>query len=601
MAAIALKKRSEIDNAFKWKIEDLFPTDAAWERTFEDVKNNLAVLEQYRGKLSDMALLLACLRDKDAIAEKAEKVYVYATMKMHEDSGNSKYQGMADQAESLLIKLMSAVSFVDPEILSIDPALITQAITDENGLVHYKHMLDDLTRVRAHVLTPELEEMLANAGEIGQAADNIYAMLVDADMKFGTVTDDDGNDVTLTQGKYISLMESVKRDVRKNTFKTYYDAFIKQKNTLAATYSASVKKDVFFSNARKYGSALEGALSNYNIPKAVYTNLIAATHESLPLLHQYIRLRQKLLGLSDLHMYDLYTPMIKEANTTVTYDEAKATVLRALAPLGEDYVAKVREALQNGWVDVYENEGKRGGAYAWGAYGTHPYMLLNYDNKVGDMFTLAHEIGHAMHSHYSWTTQPYTYGDYTIFVAEVASTVNECLLMDYLLKTTTDKAQKQYLLNYYLEQFRGTMFRQTMFAEFEMKTHDMVENGEPLTVDSLCALYRALNIQYYGPDIVMDTQVDMEWSRIPHFYSAFYVYQYATGFSAAVALSRGILENGQAAVDKYRTFLCGGSSDYSINLLKAAGVDMSRPEPVRDAMRVFGELLNEMEKVTETL
>ncbi len=595
MMAEGLKKRDETDNQYKWRIEDLYPSADQWQKDYKAMSESIGNFEKYKGQLSNMDTLLACLQDKDAISEKAEKLYVYATMKLHEDAGDHRSQGMADQAESLLIKLMAAMSFIDPEILAIDPEVIEKALTSNEALGLYRHMLEDLLRVKEHILTPEMEELLTQASEIGNAASNIYDMIHDADMTFGTVKNDDGEEVTLTQGKYTSLMEARKQEVRKNVFETYYAAYIKLKNTLSTTYNASVKKDVFFSRARKYDTALAGALSNYNIPPEVYTNLIDTVHAHLPLMHRYVRLRKQFLGVKELHMYDLYTPIIKEANTQVTYEDAKTTVLKALAPLGEDYIAQLQEAFNNGWIDVYENQGKRSGAYAWGAYGTHPFMLLNFDNKINDMFTLAHELGHAMHSHYSWSTQPYVYGDYTIFVAEVASTVNECLLMDYLLKNTTNEAMKKYLVNYYLEQFRGTLIRQTMFSEFEMKTHTMVEQGEPLTVNALCQLYRELNAQYFGPDIVLDEEIDMEWSRIPHFYSAFYVYQYATGYSAAVALAQGILSGDPKHVEDYRKFLQGGSSDYSINLLKIAGVDMSKPEPVANALKTFEKLLDQME------
>ena len=417
-------------------------------------------------------------------------------------------------------------------------------------------------------------------------------MINDADMEFGNVTDEDGNEVELTHGKYSSFLESKNVEVRKQAFNTYYDAYIKQKNTILATYNLSVKIDVFYAHIRNYKSALNEALFNDNIDDNVYTNLIDTITQNIYLMHSYVEKRKKVLKLEEIHMYDLYVPIVEEINSKVTYDEACETVLEALKPLGEDYVNKVKELFENNWIDVYENKGKQSGAYSWGAYGSHPYILMNFDNKVNDMFTLIHEIGHAMHSNYSWETQDYVNANYTIFVAEVASTVNEALLMQHLLKTTEDKNQKKYLINYFLDQFKGTVFRQTMFAEFELVTHDMVEKGEPLTVEVLNKIYRDLNKKYYGDGIVIDEKSDIEWARIPHFYSSFYVYQYATGFCAAINLSEKILNGTPQDIENYINFLKSGSSDYSIELLKKAGVDMSSHKPIEEALKVFEELLN---------
>lgn len=594
--AITQRKRSEIGDEFKWRTDHLYATDDAWQKDFDCVADGMEGFAAFKGNLNRSAqTLLDCLTLRDKLGKILDSVYVYAHMRLHEDSGNSLYQGLADKSETVLVKFSSALSFVEPEILAIDAKVLEGFITERPELKLYAHYFEDLLREKAHILSPEMEELLANARELAQAPDSIYSMMTDADMRFGTIRDENGDEVEITQGRFISLLESKDREVRKNAYGTFYDSFIKQKNAMAAAFNASVKGDIFFSRARKYPSALEKALSGNNIPREVYASLIDTVHEYLPELHRYVRLRKKRLGLEKLHMYDLYTPIVPDADTKVDYKTAAETVLQGLSPLGEDYVEIVREGFQNGWVDVYENEGKRSGAYSWGANGCHPYILLNYDGKINDMFTVAHEMGHALHSHYSWGHQPYVYSDYSIFLAEVASTVNEALLMEHLIKTTADPHTRAYLLNYFLEQFKGTVFRQTMFAEFEMIVHDMVEKGEPLTVESLCRVYGELNQSYYGPDIVADEIIAYEWARIPHFYSAFYVYQYATGYSAAISLSRRILEKGEEAVLAYKGFLKAGSSDYSIEILKKAGVDMSGPQPVRDALNKFKELLDEME------
>ena len=596
--AETLKKRSEANPDFMWRSEDLVPGDAQWQERYAQVLDLIKGIPAHKDVFTQSAAqMLACLSDREDITRKADTLYVYAVLKMHEDTSEAKYQGMADQAEGMVVKLTSAMSFIEPSILSLDEEVLYGYLRDEPGLALYSHYIEDLLRQKDHILSPEMEELLANAREIGTAPDNIFSMLTDADLKFGVVHDEKGEEIELTHGRYGGLMESRSRDVRLEAFETYYAAYTAHKNTLAAAYSSSVKKDVFFSRARKYASSMEASLSQDNIPTEVYTNLVQAVNENLPHLHRYMALRKKALALPELHMYDIYSPIVPDVNTRCEYGEAKETVLKALSVMGGDYTDTVKGAFTGGWIDVYENEGKHSGAYSWGSYGCHPYILLNYDNKLDDMFTLAHEMGHAMHSHYTWGTQPYLYGDYSIFLAEVASTVNEALLMAYLRKTVTDKPMLAYLLNHFLEQFRGTLFRQTMFAEFEMRTHGMYEAGEPLTVESLSRLYRELNIKYYGGDIVSDPQIDLEWARIPHFYNAFYVFQYATGFSAAVAFSRHIAEHGEPAVNAYKEFLKSGSSDYPINVLRKAGVDMESPVPVREAMRLFAELVTEMESL----
>ena len=594
--AEALKKRAEADPAFMWNTADLVSSDEVWQSRHASVLDSINNISAHKGVFTQSAKqMLACLTYREEATREADTLFVYATMKLHEDTADPKYQGMADQAESMVVKLTSAMSFIEPSILSLDEDALYGYLREEPGLAVYTHYIDDLLRQKDHILSPEIEELLAKAGEIAAAPDNIFSMLTDADMKYGKVHNENGEEIELTHGRYGGLMESRSRDVRREAFEAYYAAFTAHKNTLAAAYSSSVKKDVFFSQARKYASSMESSLSRDNIPADVYTNLIQAMGENLPHLHRYIRLRKRALNLPELHMYDIYSPIVPDVDTRCDYGQAKDAVLKALSVMGAGYTDTVKGAFGGGWIDVYENEGKRSGAYSWGSYGCHPYVLLNYDGKLDDMFTLAHEMGHAMHSYYTWGAQPYIYGDYSIFLAEVASTVNEALLMAYLRRTVTDKAMLLYLLNHFLEQFRGTVFRQTMFAEFEMETHRMCEAGEPLTVESLSKLYRGLNIKYYGEDIVSDPQIDLEWARIPHFYNAFYVFQYATGFSAAAAISGYILERGEPAVNAYIEFLKSGSSDFPINALRKAGVDMEGPGPVREAMRLFSELVTEME------
>lgn len=586
-----IKERNEVSDNFKWKITDLYENDNLWQDDFNSISQKINELNAYKGRVSiDNVLELFALKDK--IGNVVEKIYVYANLKAHEDSSNTFYQGLSDKADSLITLYSSNVSYIEPELLSLDETKLLNAVSN----TVYLHYIEDLLRSKEHILSAEKEELLAQVYEIEQAPDNIFSMLNNADLTFDDAVDKDGNKHPLTHGKYSSYLESTDRELRKSAFKSYYKSFYAQKNTIAAIYSASVKKDVFNARVRNYDSSLNAALEPYNIPVDVYKNLVKTVEKYLPLLHRYISLRKKRLGLDTLHFYDLYTPIVNNIDTAKEYESAKNTVRQALIPLGEEYLKTLNEGLDGGWIDVYENKGKRSGAYAWGSYGTHPFVSLNYDNTVNSMFTLIHEMGHAMHSHYTWSTQPYVYGDYTIFVAEVASTVNEALLMEHLLKTTKDENQKLYLINYFMEQFRGTLFRQTMFAEFELIAHEKCEEGEPLTFDALTEIYKQLNIKYYGNDIELDEEINYEWMRIPHFYSAFYVYQYATGYSAAIALSQKILnENGS---ENYIKFLKGGSSDYSINLLKTAGVDMSATAPTENALKVFENLLKQMENLS---
>ncbi len=583
-----LKTRAEIPEIFHWHIHDLFATDDEWQQQFDDLKEELKAMDSFNGSLT-IDTVFVCLAKRDVLAQKLDKLYVYANLRLNEDQTNPFYQGLSDKAESLIVSYQSQTSFIEPEILALDEQALCAKASDHL----YKHYIEDLLRSKKHILSAPEENILAKVYELSVIPENVFSMMNNADMEFRSVADESGALTPLTHGKFIAMLESTDRRLRKDAFDAYYDAYFKQKNAIAATFNASIKKDVFLSGVRRYDNSLEAYLCGHNIPTTVYKNLIQTISEYLPLMHQYIRLRKQKLGVESLHMYDLYTPIVSDANIFINYDDAKASVTEALKPLGDAYGQILTEGLSAGWIDVYENKGKRSGAYAWGCHGCHPYVSLNYNDTINSMFTLAHEMGHAIHSHYSWATQPYTYSNYTIFVAEVASTVNEALLMQHLLSVTEDKTQKQYLYNYWLEQFRGTVFRQTMFAEFELLVHEMVEAGTPLTFDTLCEVYNGLNVKYYGPDIVLDTQISWEWARIPHFYNPYYVYQYATGYTAAIALSENILHNNGGAA--YLQFLKSGSSDYSINLLKQAGVDMTTQEPIKHAMSVFKTILKQME------
>ncbi len=594
-----LPKRKDVAPENKWHIEDYYKTTAEWQTACKTLTDELPSLAAYSGHLGDSAdTLLGCLEKNNALSLLLDQLYTYANMRLHEDSADASAQGMASRAELLLVQYADTASFLTPELLSIpEETLAAFRKEKEQDFAKYNHFFHNLLRQKAHTLSPAEESLLAKASELGGAPQNIFTMLNDADIRFADITDAEGDTVPLTKGRYTTFLESPDRRVRKEAFQSLYAAYQAQKNTIAAAYSASVKSDVFFAKARKYDSARAMALADDDIPLSVYDNLINTVHEHLPLLHRYVSLRKKMLGVDELHMYDLYTPLVPDADEKISFAEAKETVKKALAVLGDDYAKALEHGLSAGWIDVYENEGKRGGAYSWGSYGVHPFVLLNHNDTINSMFTLAHEMGHALHSWFTWKKQPYLYSGHKIFVAEVASTCNEALLMEYLLEHTEDKNMRKYLINYFLEQFRGTLFRQTMFAEFEKITHEMAEHGEPLTWENMNEIYHNLNLQYFGNDIVVDEEIDIEWARIPHFYNAFYVYQYATGYSAAIALSRKILKEGEPAVKAYLDFLSKGDSEYSIDLLKGAGVDMSKKEAVENAMAVFESLLDEMEKL----
>ncbi|MBP1933770.1 oligoendopeptidase F [Ammoniphilus resinae] len=594
-----LPKREELEAQVKWKLEDMFSSEEEWEKDFSAVQEMLPQIEQFKGKLDQAEQLFQCLQLKGEISLLIERLFTYARMRRDENNANTKYQALADRASSLSVKVSSATSFIVPEILTMDEAKVQGFMQEKKELELYRFYFQELFRQQQHVLSAEQEAILAQAGEMAGAPQNIFRMLNNADLKFPKIKDEDGDEVELTHGRYIQFMESSNQEVRKNAFNAMYDTYRKYNNTIAATLNASVKKDVFYGRVRKYDSALQASLDDDNIPVEVYENLIKTVRSNLPTFYRYMELRKKMLKLDELNMYDIYVPLVQDLDMKISYDKAYETMLKGLSPLGEEYISIVKEAKNTGWIDVYENEGKTSGAYSWGAYGTHPYILLNFQDNVDNMYTLAHEMGHAMHSYFSDKEQPYLYAQYTIFVAEVASTVNESLLMDWMLKNTTDRKEKMYLLNHYLEQFRGTVFRQTMFAEFEKLIHEKVEVGSALTPETLCSMYKDLNKDYYGDHVVIGDQIEMEWARIPHFYNGFYVYKYATGFSAATALSQQILNEGKPAVERYLQFLKGGGSNYPLDLLKGAGVDMTTSAPVQSALDVFKRLLGELEALVD--
>ncbi|WP_042203383.1 oligoendopeptidase F [Paenibacillus camerounensis] len=593
-----LLKRSEVPAENRWKLEDMFASQDQWDKEYNEVKALIKKASAFQGKLDSANELKACFELDDELSQLTERLYVYAHMRQDEDTAAPTYQALTQKAKKLSVEAGEALSFVTPEILSLPVEKLDQFIADPS-LSAYTFTLTEMKREKAHVLTKAEEALLAQVGNISQAPQNIFSMLNNADLKFPKIKNEEGKEVELTHGSYIQFLESPDREVRKNAFKAVYETYAKQKNTIAATLSANVNKNVFYSRVRKYPSVLEMSLYGDNIPKEVYTNLIDTIHESLPLMHRYMKLRQKLLGVDELHMYDLFAPLVDEYKLDITFEEAKKITKEGLKPLGGDYLNVLQEGYDNGWIDIYENESKRTGAYSWGAYGTHPYVLLNHNDNLNSMFTLAHEMGHALHSYYSDNALKYRDAQYTIFLAEVASTTNEALLMDYLLNKSTDPKEKMYLLTYYADQFRTTVFRQTMFAEFEKIIHQRAEEGESLTPQDLSAVYYDLNVKYYGADMVVDKDIEMEWARIPHFYNSFYVYKYATGFSAATSFSKQILEEGKPAVDRYLGFLKSGGSDYSINILAKAGVDMSTPEPIREAMSVFESVIEQMEQLTK--
>lgn len=594
----ALKSRDEISEEMTWRLEDIFETDDVWEEEFKVLQEDIPKIKNYQGKLSESAqTLYDVFALQDELSGRLGKLYTYAHMRYDQDTTNSFYQAMNARAENILTLASSSMSFIVPEIIKIDEKKLETFLEEKEELKLYKKTLSEINRQRPHILNEREEALLAEVSDPLQTASQTFGMLNNADLVFPSIKNEDGEEVDLTHGRYVSFLESKDRRVREDAFKAMYKTYGKFINTFASTLSGNVKKDNFYAKVRNYDSARQAALDNNNIPEQVYDNLIEAVHEKLPLLHRYVALRKKVLNLDELHMYDLYTPLVKDVEMKISYKNAQDYVLKSLAPLGQDYVSIVKEGYDNRWIDVEENKGKRSGAYSSGTYETNPYILLNWQDNVNDMFTLTHELGHSLHSYYTRKAQPYRYGNYSIFVAEVASTCNEALLNDYMLKHLEDEKEKLYILNHFLEGFRGTVFRQTMFAEFEHDIHVQAQNGEALTADKLTEMYYDLNKRYFGEGVVSDEEIGLEWARIPHFYYNYYVYQYATGYSAATTLAKQILDGENGAVERYLSFLKAGSSDDPIEVLKKAGVDMASKSPIVSALDVFEEKLIEMEKL----
>ena len=594
----SIPKRSEVPEEMTWNLKDMFESDQAWMAEYEAMKDFPAKIAAFQGTLARSAQdLLAWFRLQDEIELRLSVLMGYASCKGDEDTGNSFYQDVRGKAMNVYVSIASAAAFATPEIMAIADETLDQFYAQQPELETYRRSLYQIRRRKDHILSPAEERLLASAGEMANASENIAGVFRNADQIFPDVTDSQGNVHPLTDATFVPLLTSPDRELRRRAFETYYKQLGQYKNTIAATLDGQFKQLCFFANARHYDSTIQASLDATEVPVPVYMNLIEAVHNNLDKMYRYVALRKKLLGVDELHMYDVYTPIVADADQAISYEQAKETVLEALQVLGDDYVDLLKEGFSNRWIDVYENVGKRSGAYSSGNSRPHPYVLLNHKDNLDCQFTLAHEMGHALHSYHSCKYQPVSTSDYVIFVAEVASTCNEVLLMRHLLKKTTDKKQRAYLINHFMDQFKGTVYRQTMFAEFELAMGKMAESGQALTADALCQKYHALNKLYFGPDMVSDDQIALEWARIPHFFYNYYVFQYATGFSAAVAIANRILKEGAPAVADYKKFLSGGCSTDPISLLKIAGVDMSSPEPVNSALALFGELVDEMEQL----
>ena len=594
-----VKKREEINLEDKWKLEKIYANEDAWEKDFNILKKESPKLREFAGKLNDKEEILKYLELNEKVSRLGETLYVYAHMKSDEDTSNQKYQSYMNKIDAFMAEFASYGAFFVPEILALPDEFIKDLIKNDERFKIYEFMLMDILKEKPHILTKEMEELLALASDCLDAPSSIHNMLTNADMTFGNIKDEDGDEVELTEGNYSSFIKSKDRSVREAAFKRLFGEYKKFDNTLATTLTSSVKSFNFSARVRKYESPIEASLSPNDIPVSVYENAIKTINDNLSSLHRYVKIKKKLLGLEQMHMYDLYVPIIEVEKEKISFDEGVKLANEGLKPLGEEYLNLFNEGINSGWIDKYENKGKRGGAYSWGGYDTMPYVLLNYHNELNDVSTLVHEMGHSLHSYYSRKTQPYYYAGYTLFCAEVASTTNEALLIHYLIEKEQDKKKKLYLINQELEQIRTTVFRQLMFAEFELYTHNALNAGEALTAADYSAKWHELNANYFGPDMVVDEDIDMEWARIPHFYSDFYVYQYATGFSAAIALSRKILKEGEKAVEDYIGFLRGGSSADPITLLRGAGVDMASKDPINEALALFAELVDELEELTK--
>ncbi|MGJ0846111.1 oligoendopeptidase F [Tissierella praeacuta] len=591
-------ERKDIKKEHQWDLESMFINFNEWEKSYNKAKEMARDFILYKGGVvSSAENFYNVLRDKDDLYRITEHLYSYAHMKLDEDTREGKSQELSDKGLGLYVEVEEKTSFLVPEILNLEPNTLDRYFQEKPELKVYKQYIEDIMRQKEHILSSREESILAQMGEVGNSPQKIFSMLNNADLKFPTIKDEDGKDVEITHGNFIPLMESKNRDVRKKAFEALYNTYKGFKNTFAASLNGDLKNNIFNSNVRKYKSSREASLNQNNISLSVYDNLINSIHNNLGSMYKYMEIRKRALGVEELHMYDLYTPIVKDVDLKIPYEEGVEIVKRALTPLGEEYMAVVEEGFSSRWIDIYENRGKRSGAYSGGSYDSKPFILLNYHDTLDNVFTVAHELGHSIHSYFTRKTQPFVYGNYSIFVAEVASTANEALLMDYMLKNVKDKNERLYLLNHYLESFRTTVFRQTMFAEFEKIINEYLESGGAITADYLCETYKDINKLYYGPNMVVDDEIGMEWARIPHFYYNYYVFQYATGYSAAVALSEKILQEGKPAVDRYINFLKSGSSDYPLNVLKTAGVDMTTEEPVNNAMKLFSKLVDEMDKL----
>ena len=591
-------ERKDVLKEDTWDLESLFENFQAWEKTYDKVIEMASEFVSYENKTtSNGEILYKVLQDRDDLYRQTQNLYSYASMNLDQDTRDGKSQELADKALGLFVEVQDKTSFLTPEILSLDSSKLESFYEEEPRLELYKQFIDNIIRQKNHVLSSREESILAQIGEVADSPQKIFSMLNNADLNFPTIRDEDGKDVEITHGNFIPLMESEDRDVRKAAFKGLYSTYEGYKNTFAATLNGDLKKNIFNSNIRNYNSSREASLDQNNILTSVYDNLINSVHNNLDSMYKYMEIRKRALGVEELHMYDLYTPIVKNVDFKIPYEEGVELIKKGLAPLGKEYMEVIEEGFSSRWIDIYENRGKRSGAYSGGSYDSKPFILLNYHDTLDNVFTTAHEMGHSVHSYFSRKTQPFVYARYSIFVAEVASTANESLLMDYMLKNVKDKNERLYLLNHYLESFRTTVFRQTMFAEFEKIINEQLESGGALTADYLCEEYKKINELYYGPNVVIDDEIAMEWARIPHFYYNYYVFQYATGYSAAVALSEQILNEGKPAVDRYIDFLKSGSSDYPLNVLNKAGVDMTTEEPVNNAMKLFAKLVDEMDQL----
>lgn len=591
-----VKKREEINLEDKWKLEKIYANEDAWEKDFNILKKESPKLREFAGKLNDKEEILKYLELNEKVSRLGETLYVYAHMKSDEDTSNQKYQSYMNKIDAFMAEFASYGAFFVPEILALPDGFIKDLIKNDERFKLYEFMLMDILKEKPHILTKEMEELLALASDCLDAPSSIHNMLTNADMTFGNIKDEDGDEVELTEGNYSSFIKSKDRSVREAAFKRLFGEYKKFDNTLATTLTSSVKSFNFSARVRKYSSPIEASLSPNDIPVSVYENAIKTINDNLSSLHRYVKIKKKLLGLEEMHMYDLYVPIIEVEKEKISFDEGVKLANEGLKPLGEEYLNLFNEGINSGWIDKYENKGKRGGAYSWGGYDTMPYVLLNYHNELNDVSTLVHEMGHSLHSYYSRKTQPYYYAGYTLFCAEVASTTNEALLIHYLIEKEQDKKKKLYLINQELEQIRTTVFRQLMFAEFELYTHNALNAGEALTAADYSAKWHELNVNYFGPDMVVDEDIDMEWARIPHFYSDFYVYKYATGYAAASAFANAILEGKENTVEKYKGFLKAGGSKYPIDILKDAGVDMTTSEPLEATIHRFNELLDMLEE-----